>query len=798
MANIFGLPSAAAWQTFAKDPQAQLDQFAKDKTTKAATDYFKKNIGKVKTVDDLFKDRKLAEYVLKAYDLSDELQRAGRLKRMLTEDPTKSDALVNRMTDARFKAMAKDLRLDTKNGLDNLDTPTTMRKIEGQFVQAEFERKLGVQDPALREALYFARKADDVTNVYNVLGDKVLRSVVTATLNLPQSLAIQPVETQARAVEARIKIADFSKGINTSNISASQKARAESDIKVLEKNLQIGDATIAALKPLKTQLGKLLDDYATLPSTTDANGQNAATIALQQNAVPELLNQEQMLDKNKTAITSINTQISNMGSILDKLRNPAQSANFTSLKAEFTTAFNSFNSALNGANFVATDGTSINGLLHSSDDVWLVQPENDSDRISVNRFNLSNVANFVTEANNFVQSATTASDAGLLQAQSRVLLAGDKTTATAATINTNRTNFDSSLKQVAVFASTLNTTSLGLGARSADDALSRVSLIKTKLADIKTLAQKSSAATTSSTDRASLQTQFETLRTDINALVSTTGAAGLDNFLNNQPTTSYNISSGHNLSVVGDHDLASQISAVLNAGDIANISSASSMVTTATVATFDASFAEKSLTNSSGILQRAYKTYDPQGKLDAQVFDLQKNIGSLINNAKKNDANLLDPAQSDITLNVASQNGVVKLRAQTSFKADYTSALQNAASAVGTSNNAAQNAVLAIKDVLDNSLRQVGGDQANVNFEFAKTGSLLDSLKTKEDTATGANATYKTNSYTYKFISRFLLLNGSSNFGGNISASSKNASALSLFDNSQNRLSNISSLSIQV
>lgn len=797
MANIFGMPSAVAWQTFAKDPQAQLDQFAKDKTTKAATEYFNKNIGKVKTVDDLFKDRKLTEYVLKAYDLAEEIVRPGRIKRMLGENPTASGALVNRMTDTRFKAMATDLRLDTADGLKNLSSAVVTKKISAQFVQAEFERKLGQQDPALREAIYFARKIDDITNVYNVLGDKVLRSVVTATLSLPQNLAIQPVETQARAVEARIKITDFSKGLSTSNITASQKTRAESDIKVLESNLQVADATLKALKPLQTQLDTLQNSYDDLASTINPSGSNAATIALQATAVPALINQENMLGKNQTALVTINTQLDNMGTVLTKLRDPTQVANFSSLKTQFTTAFNALNTAVTGASFTATDGTTLNGLLHTSDQTWVVQPENDSGRITINRFNLADVQAFATQAKASVDAATSAADAGLLQAQSRILQADSRATNVAAVVAVDKTNFEAGLKQIKVFAATLNTNNLGLGARSVDDALTRVATIKTKLAQVKTLAQQS-AAMLPSADRSAVQTQFATLRTDIRGLIENTGVAGLDNFLNNQPTTSYEISTGQNLSVTGGHDLLTKISAVLDAGSISTLSGASSMVTTAGVVTLDATAIQSKLTQDSPLLQRAYKTYDPKGRLDSQIYDLQKNISTLIAGTKKNDANLLDSAQSDISVNVASQTGALKLRAQKTFQSDYTAALQSVASFVGAGGSALQNALQDLKDLVDTTTRNVNSDYGRVNFEYAKTGALLDTLKAQEDTATGANATYKTNSYTSKFITRFLLQNGNNSFGGNVTATGANATALSLFDTSQNRNANISSLSLQV
>jgi hypothetical protein len=61
----------------------------------------------------------------------------------------------------------------------------------------------------MADAMYFIENAKDAKSTYNVLGNRVLRRVVMGALGLPDQIAIQPVETQARAVQARLKLADL-------------------------------------------------------------------------------------------------------------------------------------------------------------------------------------------------------------------------------------------------------------------------------------------------------------------------------------------------------------------------------------------------------------------------------------------------------------------------------------------------------------------------------------------------------------------------------------------------------------
>src|SRR3712207_8592650 len=53
------------------------------------------------------------------------------------------------------------------------------------------------------------RSAGSVSNVYTILGNPVLRRVITGALGLPAAIAVQPIESQARAITARMKLSDL-------------------------------------------------------------------------------------------------------------------------------------------------------------------------------------------------------------------------------------------------------------------------------------------------------------------------------------------------------------------------------------------------------------------------------------------------------------------------------------------------------------------------------------------------------------------------------------------------------------
>lgn len=93
--------------------------------------------------------------------------------------------------------------------LGSLGDPKMIDILANGFTKYEYRTGLSDANPGMADALYFLESAKDVKSTYNILGNGVLRRVVMGALGLPDQVAIQPVETQARAIEARMKLADL-------------------------------------------------------------------------------------------------------------------------------------------------------------------------------------------------------------------------------------------------------------------------------------------------------------------------------------------------------------------------------------------------------------------------------------------------------------------------------------------------------------------------------------------------------------------------------------------------------------
>jgi hypothetical protein len=169
---------------------------------------FQGALSKAKTTDDLLKNPAARSYLFAAFGMSDQADAYGIAKKVFSEDPTKPKALVAKLSDKRWKAIATTLRLD--QGLTNIKASTVQKTISNAFIKSIWLDKQDAATPGMSDALTFKeRAASTSSNIYSVLGDAVVRRVTMAVAGLPDTIAILPIESQASMLQSKIKLADL-------------------------------------------------------------------------------------------------------------------------------------------------------------------------------------------------------------------------------------------------------------------------------------------------------------------------------------------------------------------------------------------------------------------------------------------------------------------------------------------------------------------------------------------------------------------------------------------------------------
>lgn len=214
--------SSATMAKYATDYKAQVtmlmkDGPAKDRASKDATtevDYFGKTIPGITSLDDFLADKRLTDLVLKANGLDPKNYDKDTLKKIFTSDPDDKKSYLNTTADARFKEIVASFNFDKDGNLTRAKMGAIQDKqaeanTQQQYVQLTLETQEGEKNDGVRLALYFKRKAGDVTSLYTILGDKALYQVVQTAYSLPAQISSMDVDKQVDLLGRFVKLEDL-------------------------------------------------------------------------------------------------------------------------------------------------------------------------------------------------------------------------------------------------------------------------------------------------------------------------------------------------------------------------------------------------------------------------------------------------------------------------------------------------------------------------------------------------------------------------------------------------------------
>ena len=183
-----------------------LARLARDPQITRRLEQFTRALEKAPDLKAALRDPRVLGVVLPALGLADGVSQPGLALRALTADPKDPEGLLARLPDRRWKSAAEALNL-AERGIAALRDPKVQARLAEGLRRVTWQGELDAGHPGLSDAMLFREHAASAKTAYDVLGDPVLRRVVTGALGLPQQMAVQPVETQARAIASRVDIA---------------------------------------------------------------------------------------------------------------------------------------------------------------------------------------------------------------------------------------------------------------------------------------------------------------------------------------------------------------------------------------------------------------------------------------------------------------------------------------------------------------------------------------------------------------------------------------------------------------
>lgn len=716
-------------------------------------DNFKTQLANIKTPEDLYKNRRVMSFVLSAYGLDSEINYMGRIKAVLNSDISDPNSTVNRLQDRRFREMAADLLVQS-TGLGNLKLPTVTARVIDRFTTAEYEKSLGQRDPAIREARYFAANIGKVTSIYEILGDPVLRTVVTDTLGLPTQLALQPVETQAETIRRRLDISQFRTAGTPTSTTQQARTNALADVSGLEKASAVATTATARVDEIGTRMRALLSGYDGLAALQNPGGVNAAEIPIHDAAIPELVRQRGLAAAADASVGRLADSLNRMSQLRNLAGNPANAASLADYKTEFATLATSIQDEVATGATYRFDGSDQN-LLNGSLPATLTTTIDSTGRtVSLRSHDLSGFLTAVSNAAAAFASVADSSDTANLGAVSSAISAGGPQLGAARDVLIeDRAAATLAIGRVTNFTSTLDTTALNTGRVSSKDADARAQQIAAKLGELRDVANVS-AGMGPSDDRTAVTAQATALIAEINTLVSTPGA-GADDLLAGVDR-SYALSGGKSITLRAA-DLATQIGTPLASASVADASASLALMAQINDALLPEIVKARSVFQTDkAVIDEAATVFDPRGKIDEAVRKLGTELAGIVQRAASNGTNLLVAGQPGFLVQFKSKPGSLTVEAQGSFQASVQAKLDAAATQLPGNLNGAGGAY----EALQAALSIVDGAAASLRSgRRAADGALLDAKRRLAQapaaTATAANTQTE---FTKRFVQRFLVM----------------------------------------
>lgn len=205
-APVLPLGGYAGWKILQSTLEVQQTRFANDPAQSRDRAYFKENIGKITSAEELVKDYRLLRVALGAYGLQDDLPNRAFIEKVLSDGIIDDGALSNKLADKSYFAFSEAF------GFGGILPPKTQSpgfadKVLARFDDHAFEVAVGEQDTDMRLALQASREipeiaaanSSDTTAWLTVLGDTALRQVFETAFSLPDSIGVMDLDQQLEA-----------------------------------------------------------------------------------------------------------------------------------------------------------------------------------------------------------------------------------------------------------------------------------------------------------------------------------------------------------------------------------------------------------------------------------------------------------------------------------------------------------------------------------------------------------------------------------------------------------------------
>lgn len=211
MIGISGLASGAALRLIDATRGQQLESMRSEAANKRSEEAFRERIGSITTPQELVADFEVYSFVMKAFDLEDQIFGKAMIRKVLEADPVAPESLLNRLTDPRFREMHLALGFTTEAGPQTPDFTDTafLDGITDRFYNRQFINANDKQNSTVGTVLEFREVGEGTSSWFDVLGNEKLTNFFQVALGLPEQISGLDLDKQKALFAEKFDLADL-------------------------------------------------------------------------------------------------------------------------------------------------------------------------------------------------------------------------------------------------------------------------------------------------------------------------------------------------------------------------------------------------------------------------------------------------------------------------------------------------------------------------------------------------------------------------------------------------------------
>lgn len=217
---VIPVSGLVGWRFLQRTYETQLDAFAKSPALLRDSEYFSKNIAKVKTSAQLVSDPRLLRVALGAFGLSEDVNNRYFIQKILDDGTADKYALANRLSDDRYRKFSAAFGFGPLDIRKTDDSVKMTQILELNRLQS-FEQAVGRTDDTMRIALYARRELAGLAQStmsadakwFTVMGLPPLREMFETALALPKAFGQIDIDKQLEVFRDKSLSALGDKGI---------------------------------------------------------------------------------------------------------------------------------------------------------------------------------------------------------------------------------------------------------------------------------------------------------------------------------------------------------------------------------------------------------------------------------------------------------------------------------------------------------------------------------------------------------------------------------------------------------